>query len=939
MMVRLTKLIVLLVVLSGIPTRAQDRINAAIPLPEHPRPDFERVEWVNLNGTWQLAFDSLNVGQEQAWFREALSSTQPILVPFPWGSPLSGVTDEADIAWYERTIEIPADWDGRRIFLVIGASDWHTTAWVDGHELGVHQGGYTPFEFELTPHVEPGQSYRLVLRVDDTPHPFKLEGKQGYGPARGIWQTPYLEARGSVPVETVHFTPDIDNELVKVNVKLLEEAPEDLTLSLQFETGNVPDVTQQVPRGSDSLTFDVPIPDPHLWSLDDPFLYFVTVQISGDNMSEDAVDTYFGMRKVSVVNLPGTDIPYIAINDEPVYLQLALDQAYHPEGFYTFPSDEFTRNEVLRSKQIGLNGLRVHIKVPLTRKLFWADRLGLLIMADVPNFWGEPTPEARQESEYALRQMIARDYNHPSIFSWIAFNETWGLFTGEGRDRAYRPETQEWVVSMVNLARSLDPTRLVEDNSICCGVGHTDTDINSWHQYLPGYAWQSFLDHISENTYPGSTFHFEEGYQQENQPNINSEFGNVWGYEGSTGDVDWSWDYHLAVNAFRRHPKIAGWLYTEHHDVINEWNGYWRYDRSEKYTGMEHLAEGMSLRDLHGAFYIASDTVLSREVQAGETIEVPLFASFMTGSRAFGDELTLRTRLYGWNTLGQEKTFSEASRKIPYRPWMNEPLDPLSITMPDEPGLAVLALYLEDALGNVLHRNFTTYVIEGETPQEVLLDEGKRARLVRIEPSAFDEENWTLKQWNVLDGLKVNGAGSGYFEYRVEWPAGLDVSDVETVTFLAEVSSKQLFGKDREDAEEIEGDYMRGEGTFDPSRNPNAYPMTDEELFPSAVTVRVNGVPAGYYLLEDDPADHRGILSWHFQKKDRHLREAGSYGQLLNVAFSPEAVANASTGGEFVIRLEVDEALPGGLAIYGSKFGRFPLDPTLVFTLKETGTR
>ena len=146
------------------------------------------------------------------------------------------------------------------------------------------------------------------------------------------------------------------------------------------------------------------------------------------------------------------------------------------------------------------------------------------------------------------------------------------------------------MASVYRLAKSLDPTRLVEDNSVCCGRGHTETDLNSWHAYLPGWAWDEELDKASKGTQPGSTWNFEAGYKQDRQPNINSEFGNVWGYEGSTGDVDWSWDYHRAVNSFRRHPKVAGWLYTEHHDVINEWNGYWRFDRSEKFTGMEDLA-------------------------------------------------------------------------------------------------------------------------------------------------------------------------------------------------------------------------------------------------------------------------------------------------------------------------------------------------------------
>jgi glycosyl hydrolase family 2 len=893
----------------------------AVPLAEHPRPDFQRDEWLNLNGPWQFQFDAQDSGETRRWFQTGLPAARQILVPFPWGSPLSGVPDSAPIGWYARTIDVPAAWTagGRRVFLVIGAADWRTTAWLDGQKLGTHDGGYIPFEFELTKNLKPGQQQLLVLRIDDAPRAFKLEGKQGYGNARGIWQTPYLEARGAVPLRVLHFSPDVDRKRVVVAVGLLDKAPRDLTLTLRFKNAGLPIVTRRVPRGADQVTFDVPIPNAHLWSLDDPFLYEVEA-----TLGDDRVQSYFGMRKISVVTLPGTDYRYVALNDEPLYLQLALDQAFHPEGFYTFPSDSFVRAEILRAKQIGLNGLREHVKIESPRKLYWADRLGLLIMADVPNSWGEPDSAMRGEAVAALRGMVERDYNHPAIFAWVLFNETWGLFTKEGQREVYRPETRTWVASVYRETKALDRTRLVEDNSPCCGRGHTETDINSWHAYLPGWAWEDHDRRLSDSTHPGSTWNFEAGYRQANQPNVNSEFGNVWGYQGSTGDVDWSWDYHRAVNAFRRHPRIAGWLYTELHDVINEWNGYWRYDRSEKETGLGKLVEGMSLRDLHAPLYVAVGNELSQRAPAGGKVRVPLYASFLTSSKAFGDSLTLRAELYGWNALGRKRTYLETTRRVPYRPWMTGPLEPLDVSMPDEPAVVVLAVRLEDRAGTVMHRNFCTFVVEGEAPPGAL----------SINPARFHAASWSLKQWNVMDSLKVNGAGSGFFEYRVAWPQRMLPADLESVTFLAEVSSKELFGKDREGAGRIEGDFMLGRGTVDPSLNPNAYPMTDGRRFPSAVTVRINDVVAGREMLEDDPADSRGILSWHFQKRDRRLREAGSYGTLLRVAVPRQALERAAAQGQLVIRLEVDPALPGGLAIYGRHFGRYPLDPTVVFVSK-----
>lgn len=907
---------------------------AAIPLPEHPRPDFERAAWLNLNGVWQFRFDAANAGEAAGWAAGRTEFPARIQVPFPWGSKLSGLESQADIGWYLRSGKVPEAWQGQRVFLVIGACDWLTKGWLDGQPLGEHRGGYTPFEFELTSHIKWGQDQTLVLRVDDTPHPFKLEGKQGYGQAKGIWQTVNLEARPAVFLTQLHYLPDIDAGKVTVRATFSDALPAGAKLTLHFKTGGVADHTQALAAGAKSAEFEVPIPNAHLWSLDDPFLYEVESTLAAGGTA-DRVGTYFGMRKISVEKLPGTDFPYVALNHQPVYLQMTLDQSYHPEGFYTFPSDAFMRDEILRSKRIGLNANRIHIKVEVPRKLYWADRLGLLIMADVPNFWGDPTPEAQRESEFALRGMVARDFNHPAIFSWVTFNETWGLFTKQADDKkTYLPETQGWVIQMYRLAKQLDPTRLVEDNSPC-NYDHTETDLNTWHDYLPGYAWRERLAQIVRDTYPGSKWNFIGGRTQASQPLFNSECGNVWGYDGSTGDVDYTYDYHIMMNEFRRQPKIGGWLYTEHHDVINEWNGYYRYDRSDKITGLGDFVPGMSLRDFHSECYLSTGDQLCRDVKPGETVDVPLFASFLT-SRNLGKNLVLRSELYGWNTLGQRETYQHATQSVPFTPWLARELPPLQVTMPPTPALAVLALTLENEAGVVLQRNFTTFLVaNGPAPRtENLTVGGSQLRLVRFAPQTFKDAQWSAKQWNVLDGLKVNGAGHGYFEYRLPWPAGLDPQNLAGASLVFEASAKQLFGKDRDGAKAEEGDFMLGQGTHDPSKLPNAYPMTDTVTFPSEVRVRVNGVAAGTFQLPDDPADHRGILSWHAQPRDRKLREAGSYGYLVQAVLPANALQAAAAAKELVIRLEVDGALSGGLALYGERFGRYPLDPTLVFTLK-----
>jgi hypothetical protein len=883
-----------------------------IPLAEHPRPDFERSEWSNLNGSWDFAFDATNEGVSGGWANQPNVFNIKITVPFPWGSKLSGLDDEADIGWYRREITIDRSWEGKRIFLVIGASDWETSVWLDGHLLGTHRGGYLPIEVELTDYVKFGSAQSLVIRADDARRDFTLYGKQGYGNARGIWQTVYLETRGAEYLDAVHFTPDIDNNTVVATAFLPEPYSTNQTVSVSISDGKAKVASAEIsfPAGQTRASVAIPLKNPRLWNLEDPFLYEAEVR-----MGRDTIHSYFGMRKISVMDLPGTDFPYIALNNKPIYLQLALDQSYHPDGFYTFPSDDFMREEIERSKSIGLNGIRTHIKIDIPRKLYWADKLGLLVMSDLPNSWGHPEQEMQEESEKTLRGMIKRDFNHPAVFSWIVFNETWGLT----RNGEYGKDTQQWVASMYYLTKSLDSTRLVEDNSICCGRGHTITDINSWHSYLPGYGWEDYLKELTEKTFPGSDHHFEDGFLQGRQPNINSECGNVWGYDGSTGDVDWSWDYHKMLNTFRKYPKVAGWLYTEHHDVINEWNGYWRFDRSPKTTGIELLVPGMSLNDLHAGVYLSNGMEISREVRGGEKVSVPLFLSDMTG-KALGSELEIAYSFTLTDDLGNTLSGPVGTLKVPFRPWMQETLKPLEITVPNREGVGLLSFEVRQGNGSVLSRNFMFFIVHSDAPV-------KGISRVSAKPQEYTSASWSDRTWEVLEGKKVNGAGSGYFEYQFELPATVSEANAGKVYFLAELSAKELFVKDRE-VYESDQDFMLGSRVA-PSSNPNSYPMTDETFFSSTVQVSANGEALTSVTLEDDPADHRGVLSWHYQLRDGKLREAGSYGYLVKVPI-PEAEVLKALNSNRMVNIRLASENGGGIAVYGRQFGRYSFDPGLV---------
>ena len=890
-----------------------------IPLPEHPRPDFERPDWVNLNGNWRFTFDAQQ-GQVAEQDGNSLAFNDTIQVPFPWGSALSGVEDQGDVAWYGRTITVPSSWKDKRVFLIVGASDWETTAWCGTHQLGTHQGGYTPFEFELTDDITFGAEQQILLKVDDTSSDAHLYGKQGYGNARGIWQTVYLEARGKNYIKSIHFTPDIDQSLVHVSATFDAAGDSGENLVIQFKDGSQEMQTVSV-SGQQELAFDIPLKDQHLWDLDDPYLYEIQAQLTSGSQTLDEVNTYFGQRKISAVNFPGAEYKYVALNNKPVYLQLCLDQSYNPDGFYTFPSDEFMKNEILLSKKLGLNGNRIHIKVEVPRKLYWADKLGLLIMADTPNFWGAPVEEARTDWERCLRAQVERDYNHPSIFAWVNFNETWGLFT----DGKYLPETQQWVKDMYHLTKSLDATRFVEDNS-ACNYDHVETDLNTWHSYQPGWNWEEFISNFDKQTFPGSTYNYAQGYQQNDVPMLNSECGNVWGYEGSAGDCDFTWDYHIMINNFRQHPKVAGWLYTEHHDVINEWNGYVKYDRTPKIDGLDELVPGMTMADFQSLYYLAPQIYLYTEQHAGATVQVPLYASFMTDKNP--GALTLETQLVGWNTLGEPKEFEKNTQSLDFQPYLSQHVRDISVTMPAENGLYLLRLVLKNADGQELHHNFTTFRVRDGKDAVV-----EKSVITTFAPNSYTASEWSYKKTEVLGGKKVDGFGNGYLEYTVALPQGLKKENVTSVTLLFEAGSKTLFGKDKDDDQKIEGDYMRGKGTFDPCKSPNSYGMTDGVLHASQVQVTVNGKDAGTYDLTDDPADHRGILSWAAQPKERKLYEAGSYGQLIRAEIPLSALEE---GQPLTIRFTVPSTVSegnGGLALYGKDFGRYPLDPTLIFGL------
>lgn len=911
-----------------------------IPLSEHPQPIFERPLWQNLNGYWQFKADSANVGLTENWQTLPETFNSKILVPFSWASPLSETKNpKVNVGWYSRTFNIANQekWKSKNPWIVFCASDFNTTVWLNGKEVGHHSGGYVPFSFNLKNFLVEGEN-QLVVRVEDEELQNRPSGKQYYGNAKGIWQTVYIEARPENYIKTIRFTPDIDNEVVSAEVTLSENLTSPAVFVLKGKNNKL-SFEGEIAAGTNSATFNVPVSDMKLWDLENPFLYEVTASVKTENSADD-ISTYFGMRKISAVEIPGKDFKYVALNNKPLYLKLTLDQSYHPEGFYTFPSDRFIKEEIQRAKDLGLNGLRIHIKAEMPRKLYWADKLGLLIMEDIPNFWGEPDSIAKTNWEYIAQKEMERDYNHPSIFSWVLFNETWGLFSNDtvNDKRSYTNETQEWVRGWYHKAKSFDPTRLVEDNSPC-NWDHVVTDINTWHAYLPARHWAGFLDTIVKNTWPGSTHNYIGGNKQGNEPMLNSECGAVWGYDGSTGDIDLTWEYHIMMNEFRKRPKISGFLFTEFHDVINEWNGYYRFDRSKKMFGLDELVPGMTINDFHAEVYVVAGDDFYKNYKSGSTAKIPVGINAVTSE--IPENLKIRYAVYGWNSLGEKTDYTNGEMSAAAEPFTFKNLAPVELTLPNENYVMVLATMLEDASGKIIHRNFIPFrVTDSITDNRFVITKA---------PTEFTAADWSIKHKATQNGKKVWGMGSGYFEYEFALPEGLTAEQVNNIEFRAELGARYPQEKYLEDgdAEGIGMTVVSEKGTI-PGYGKNSYPQTDEKLHGSLVTITANNQKITQVELPDDPADHNGLLSWMNQEPgwewgstDRSkpwlLDEAGSYGFVVKAELDKNAVKSALETGKVVIRLHVDESTSnrGGLSVYGKESGKYPMDLTIIISTKK----
>ena len=882
--------------------------------PEYPMPQRERKHWKNLNGSWQFRFfGAEETREEQKFANQRGEYNQSIMVPFAWGAPLSGVERDAPgVGWY--ALETEATFEGR-LFLCFGGVDYDCDVYVNGSHLVHHRGGYTAFETEVTDVWHTGVN-RIEVRAEDWRRKDQTYGKQDYGAIQGIWQTVWLEERPAVYWDAFHFDTLLDGN-VTLHFAIAGEEAGQCRIEAAFDGQTFTKALEKT-TGKTEGTLCFRLENPRFWSPEDPFLYEGELRLTGPDGGTDAVTTYFGVREIRTEKAPGKDYSRILLNGKPLFLCGTLDQGYHPEGYFTAPNEEDFSGNAFRLKRLGLNMVRFHIKTEEPRRLYWMDRAGILVMQDIPCFWGEPTQAAKAAYEEEWPEIIRRDWNHPCVFSWILFNETWGLFTEVNGQKRYLPETQEWVRSVYRRAKALDPSRLVEDNSPCHG-DHVETELNTWHMYLHGYRrWKEQLDRLERDTYPGGTENYITPNVQDGAPMMNSECGMVWGVEGSAGDSDLSWQYHYMLNEFHLHEKQMGFVFTEFRDVVNEFNGYYRINNSDKDWAYDALCDGMTIRDLHAPLFPAIDAPPCQTRRGGETIEVPLT---LANHRDEKCSLRLRWRLWHHTLWGRRET-ANGTMDI----WADgspvQRLTSLQLALQEENAVCYLNLFLEDEHGIVISRNFTTFDLKAPLAENC-----------RALPLSLWKAEGGL-HWRTMAGQKLCVGGHGALCCDVP-PDVLEIlRQANGCEMVSELSAKRVLAKDyaRENAEkpkqvndlEFFSGYQADRGSF-----ANSYYMTDETRYPSRVSVWVNGEKAGEIFLENDPADVRGVLSWHAQGEGDHLEEAGSYGWLYRLPISSRMLLGAVEKNKMTLCLQAEGQ--GGLALYGRDCGRYALDAMLRF--------
>lgn len=560
---------------------------------EHPRPDFVRKDWENLNGIWDFCFQ----GED---FRE-------IEVPFVFQSPASKIHDNrmCDYVTYRRKFTVKQEWRGKEVLLHFGAVDYECRVFVNGKLAGTHIGGNGSFSFSITEWLT-WKEEELVVEVHDPCEEETIpRGKQyweekpdsiWYTRSTGIWQTVWLEAVDRVSFAEVQFTPDIDKGNVEVAFEV-SEVKEGLVAEFEFffKGESAAHFCMQVKERfsqAEVNLFHQKIfrtmnhHDGWCWTPENPNLFTVKMLLKKGEQQFDHVESYFGMRKIE------TKDGMVYLNNRPYYQKLILDQGYWPEGLMTAKEDGDFIRDIEMAKAMGFNGCRKHQKAEDPRFLYHADRLGFLVWAEI----GSCVSYSRKSSQRTLNEwseLLFRDYNHPCIVAWVVLNESWGV-PNIRFDKKQQAHSQALYYNM----RSMDTTRLIVGND---GWELTKTDICAVHNYAHGASDEKrkqelFYESLATkkgllNSMPAGRQIYADGFSHEGEPILLTEFGGLsyladqekgWGYTTIDSEEEFLLTYERILTAIMESEALFGYCYTQLSDVEQEVNGLLTYDRKYK---------------------------------------------------------------------------------------------------------------------------------------------------------------------------------------------------------------------------------------------------------------------------------------------------------------------------------------------------------------------